>query len=79
MTCCVCHKALPPRAIKEQDPFCSSECCRAFHHAPIREIPDWRTEKGYVANDVKYHRQKAHVTQCRVHLSRRHFLTPGML
>lgn len=77
--CCVCHRPLPPRAIADHDPFCSSACCREYHHAPITEIPDWRVGSGYVDPDIKYHRRKVRPKVYRVHLHRRHFLIPSPL
>lgn len=49
--CAKCFKPRrPERSAKyggvapELDPFCSSECCRAWHGTPIREVSIWGRE-----------------------------------
>jgi hypothetical protein len=35
--CIQCEKRRPPTAVEFDDPFCSSDCCRAFYGCPLRD------------------------------------------
>lgn len=37
-----CHQKLPEIAIKNFDPFCSTDCCRQYHHIKFNEVPSPR-------------------------------------
>lgn len=35
--CVVCGETLPDLCVKQQDPFCSTKCCKDFHGVEIQE------------------------------------------
>jgi hypothetical protein len=36
LRCTVCGEKLPPVAIENEDPFCSTPCCHSFHGVEIQ-------------------------------------------
>ena len=33
-TCKICSKPLPPLAMMDRDPYCSTACCKSDHYLP---------------------------------------------
>jgi hypothetical protein len=39
--CCICGRAQPPAALRDGDPFCATECARAWHAPSARVARAW--------------------------------------